>query len=123
MMHRLFFHYSIDYDEPKGPVPIHITIRGELAFLEMENEPHYKIAKRLGLAQKTINDHLAKMAVLPNSLNTDLSQSFTVAQVAEKHGWTESMVWSLGLEDKDDREKFNLKKNKKLYLDKLSGQL
>jgi hypothetical protein len=46
---------------------------GELAFLEMGNEPHYKIAKRLGLAQRTINNHLAEMAVLPNSLNADFS--------------------------------------------------
>ncbi len=30
----------------------------------------------------------------------------TIAQVAEKHGWTDSMVWSLSLEDKDDRERF-----------------
>ena len=68
--------------------------------------PQDRIAKRLGLAQKTINDHLAKMAVLPNPLNTDLSQGFTVSQVAQKHGWTEPMVWSLALEDKDDQERF-----------------
>ena len=35
------------------------------------------------------------MPVLAYSLNDDLSRGFTVAQVAEKHGWTEPMVWSL----------------------------
>ncbi|MCP3944882.1 MAG: hypothetical protein GY710_25845 [Desulfobacteraceae bacterium] len=46
------------------------------------------------------------MPVLANLLNTDLSQGFTVTQVAQKHGWTESMVWSLALEEKDDLKKF-----------------
>ncbi|MCP3940320.1 MAG: hypothetical protein GY710_02415, partial [Desulfobacteraceae bacterium] len=58
------------------------------------------IAKRLGIDQKTIHNHLGKMPVLANLLNTDLSQGFTVAQVAQKHGWTDSMVWSLALEGK-----------------------
>jgi len=44
------------------------------------------IAKRLGLPQKTISNHLAKMSVLAIILNTDLEKGFTVAQVAEKHG-------------------------------------
>jgi len=39
-------------------------------------------------------------------LNTDLSRGFTVAQVAEKHGWREPMVWSLALEGKEDRLRF-----------------
>jgi hypothetical protein len=42
------------------------------------------------------------MAALPNSANADLSRGLTVAQVAEKHGWAEPMVWSLALEDKED---------------------
>ena len=46
------------------------------------------------------------MAILPISSNTDLSRGFTVAQVAQKHGWTESMVWSLALEGKDDLQRF-----------------
>ena len=46
------------------------------------------------------------MAKLPNSTNTDLSQGFTVSQVAEKHNWTEPMVWSLALEAKEDLERF-----------------
>jgi len=51
--------------------------------------PQDRMAKRLGLAQKTLYYHLAKMATLPNSLNGDLSKGFTVAQVAQKHGWTD----------------------------------
>ena len=46
------------------------------------------------------------MAILPISSNTDLSRGFTVAQVAQKHGWTEPMVWSLALEGKDDLQRF-----------------
>jgi len=46
------------------------------------------------------------MPVLANLINTDLSRGFTVAQVAEKHGWTDPMVWSWALEDKNDRERF-----------------
>ncbi len=38
-------------------------------------------------------------------LNTDLSRGFTVAQVAEKHGWRELVVWSLALEGKDDLQR------------------
>ncbi len=68
--------------------------------------PQDRIAKRLGVDQKTIHNHLGKMPVLANFLNTDLSRGFTVAQVAEKHGWTEPMVWSLALEAKEDLERF-----------------
>ena len=64
--------------------------------------PQDRMAMRLGMNQKTVHNHLVKMAVLPKLLNSDLSQGFTVAQVAEKHGWTEPMVWSLALEGKDD---------------------
>jgi len=68
--------------------------------------PQDRIAKRLGTTQVSIHDHLSKMAALPNPINTDLSRGFTVAQVAEKHGWTEPMVWSLALEGKEDMERF-----------------
>jgi len=68
--------------------------------------PQDRIAKRLGTDQKTIHNHLGKMPVLANLLNSDLSRGFTVPQVAEKHGWTEPMVWSLALEDKEDLERF-----------------
>lgn len=46
--------------------------------------PQDRIAKRLDLPQKTISNHLAKMPVLANPLNSDLEKGFTVAQVAEK---------------------------------------
>ncbi|RKZ25960.1 transcriptional regulator [bacterium] len=68
--------------------------------------PQDRIARRLSIPQRTLSGHLAKMATLPNPLNTDLSKGFTVPQVAEKHNWTEPMVWSLALEDKEDLERF-----------------
>ena len=68
--------------------------------------PQDRIAKRLGQTMETIRDHLAKMAELPNPPNADLSRGFTVSQVAEKHNWTEPMVWSLALEAKEDLERF-----------------
>ncbi len=48
--------------------------------------PQDRIAGRLGMDQKTIHNHLGKMATLPKLLNADLSQGFTVSQVAQKHG-------------------------------------
>ncbi len=68
--------------------------------------PQERIAKRLGVDQKTIHNHLGKMPGLANFLKADLSRGYTVAQVAGKHGWTEPMVWSIALEGKDDRERF-----------------
>jgi len=68
--------------------------------------PQDRIAKRLGVKQVLIYNHLLKMPVLANSINSDLSRGFTVSQVAEKHNWTEPMVWSLALEDKEDLERF-----------------
>ena len=68
--------------------------------------PQDRIAKRLGTPQQTISGHLPKMATLPNPVNSDLSRGFTVSQVAEKHNWTEPMVWSLAMEDKEDIERF-----------------
>ncbi len=68
--------------------------------------PQDRIAKRVGVNQVLIHNHLLKMPVLANSINADLSRGFTVAQVAEKHNWTEPMVWSLALENKEDLERF-----------------
>jgi len=49
--------------------------------------PQKRIAKRLGQARETIRNHLAKMPELANQPKANLSRGFTVAQVAEKHGW------------------------------------
>jgi len=68
--------------------------------------PQDRIASRLGLIRTSLHYHLSKMATLPNSTNADLSRGFTVSQVSEKHNWSEPMVWSLALEDRDDRERF-----------------
>ena len=68
--------------------------------------PQKRIALRLGVPQQTISDHLPKMAVLPNPVNTELKQGFTVPQITEKHGWAEPLVWSIALEGKDDLQRF-----------------
>ncbi len=68
--------------------------------------PQERIALCLGVPQQTIFNHLPKMAVLPNPVNTELKQGFTVPQVAERHGWPEPLVWSIALEGKDDLLRF-----------------
>jgi hypothetical protein len=68
--------------------------------------PQERVARRLGVDQKTIHNHLGKKPGLANLLNADLSRGFTIPQVAEKHGWTEPMVWSVALEGKDDLKRF-----------------
>jgi hypothetical protein len=39
-------------------------------------------------------------------VNIDLSKGFTVPQVAQKHGWPESLVWSQVLVNADDVDRF-----------------
>ena len=51
--------------------------------------PQDRIAKRMGVNQKTIHNHLGEMPELAFLLNTDLSKGFNIPQVAEKHGWAE----------------------------------
>ena len=64
--------------------------------------PQDRIAKRSRVNQASIHNHLLKMPALANLINSDLKKGFTVSQVAEKHGWTEPMVWSLAIEGKED---------------------
>jgi len=68
--------------------------------------PQERMANRLGVLQQTISIHLQKMPELAKLVNTELSKGFTVSQVAEKHGWTEPLVWSLALEGKEDLQRF-----------------
>jgi DNA modification methylase len=68
--------------------------------------PQDRIAKRLGVPQQTINRYLPKMPTLAKWVNSDLSKGFTVPQVANKHDWPESMVWSQALKEKDDKARF-----------------
>ena len=68
--------------------------------------PQVRMANRLGVLQQTISIHLQKMPELAKLVNTDLSKGFTVPQVAEKHGWTEPMIWSIVLEGKSDLDRF-----------------
>jgi hypothetical protein len=39
-------------------------------------------------------------------VNTDLWKGFTVPQVAQKHGWAESLVWSQVLVKANDFDRF-----------------
>ena len=64
--------------------------------------PQERIAKCLDILQTTIHYHLSKMPTLAILMNTDLKRGFTVAQVAEKHGWPGPLVWAIALEGKDD---------------------
>jgi ParB-like nuclease family protein len=68
--------------------------------------PQERIANRFNIPQRTLSDHLAKMPSLAIPLNADLLKGFTVPQVAEKHGWTEPLVWSIALEGKNDLDRF-----------------
>ncbi len=68
--------------------------------------PQDRIAKRSRVNQASIHNHLLKMPALANLINSDLKKGFTVSQVAEKHGWTEPMVWSLAIEGKEDLRRF-----------------
>ncbi len=43
--------------------------------------PQDRIARRLSIPQRTLSDHLAKMATLPNSINSDLSRGFSASQL------------------------------------------
>jgi len=42
------------------------------------------------------------LAILLKVVNDDLKKGFTVPQVAEKHNWSESLVWAVKLDGKDD---------------------
>jgi len=86
---------------PSTQIPISSIILDESIYPRKAVDP-----RRLGLNQKTIHNHLLDLATLPNLINADLVRGFTVAQVAEKHGWPEPMVWSLALEGKNDHDRF-----------------
>ncbi len=68
--------------------------------------PQDRMACRLAIARETVRDHLADMPKLAFPPNSDLKKGFTVAQVAEKHGWPESLVWAVKLDGKSDPAKY-----------------
>jgi hypothetical protein len=68
--------------------------------------PQDRIAKRLGVPQQTISRHLPKMLEFTKWVNIDLSKGFTVQQVAQKHGWPESLVWPQALVNADSFDRF-----------------
>ena len=67
--------------------------------------PQERIAVRLDQTRDTIRTYLGKMPSMAKSPNNDLEKGFTVAQVAEKHDWPESLVWALKLDGKEDLPK------------------
>ena len=81
--------------DPRAATQLGLDIK--ISRMDRLGIPQDSIAKRSGQVRETIRDHLAKMPELANPQNADLSKGFTVAQVAEKHGWTEPMVGSLAL--------------------------
>ncbi|MBN1276983.1 MAG: ParB N-terminal domain-containing protein, partial [Deltaproteobacteria bacterium] len=69
--------------------------------------PQEKISERLGVHLKTIYNHIsAKMPAIAKLPVSDLKKGFTISQVAEKHDWPESMVWSVSLDGKNDPCRF-----------------
>jgi len=68
--------------------------------------PQDRIAKRLGVPQQTISRYLPKMPQVAKWVNSDLLKGFTVPQVAKKHDWPESLVWSQALVNADDFGRF-----------------
>jgi len=66
-----------------------------------------KISERLEIPLKTIYNHIsAKMPLLAKWPIHDLKEGFTISQVAEKHGWPESIVWAIALDSKNDLDRF-----------------
>lgn len=49
---------------------------------------------------------MGKKEIFPKSPNSGLQKGFIVAQVAKKHGWPESLVWAVKLDQKNDLPKY-----------------
>ncbi|MGD9160344.1 MAG: DNA methyltransferase [Desulfobacteraceae bacterium] len=69
--------------------------------------PQERIAERLAIPRISVRNYLAKKEIFPNEPNVDLKKGFTVAQVAEKHGWPEPLVWAISLDGKSDPVKYS----------------
>ncbi len=68
--------------------------------------PQERIAQKLQESRETIRRYLVDLVTWPNQPNADLKKGFAVARVADKHGWSEPLVWSIALEGKDDLQRF-----------------
>jgi ParB-like chromosome segregation protein Spo0J len=68
--------------------------------------PQDRIAGRVGLGQQRISRYLRLLPQIAKGVNTDLSKGFSVPQVAQKHGWPESLVWSQALVNAGDVDRF-----------------
>ncbi len=97
----------------------------DLKILRMDrlHIPQERMAKRFDILQQTISIHLPKMPELAKWVNSDLKRGFTIPQVAEKHRWTEPMVWSVALEGKSDLERFKALNWGLRIWDRISGML
>ncbi len=95
-------------DEYVADLRAKIQVETDLRVFQMRRLgiPQERIASCLGILQQTISKHLQKMATSPNIVNADMKHGFTVAQVAEKHGWPEPLVWSIASEGQEDLKKF-----------------
>ena len=84
----------------------HIELDQKIWKMNQLGIPQDRIAMRLEETRDVVRNHLGKMLSLTKSPNSDLSKGFTIPQVAAKHGWTEPMLWSLILEGKKDKARF-----------------
>ncbi len=85
---------------------IHAELNLRLFRMNKLGIPQERISERLGIQQRSVSNYLAKMPESAFLLNVELEKGFTVAQIAEKQGWPESLVWSFRLEEKDDLSKY-----------------
>ena len=84
----------------------HIKLEQKIWRMNRLGIPQERIAGRLGETRDVIRNYLGKMLILTKSPNRDLSSGLTVPQVAEKHGWSEPMLYSLALEGLSDQARF-----------------
>ncbi|MCF8090118.1 MAG: hypothetical protein K9L23_18910 [Desulfotignum sp.] len=68
--------------------------------------PQDRIAKREGLGQQRISRYLRFLPQVAKGVNGDLLKGFTIPQVAHKHGWPESLVWSQLMVNAKDFDRF-----------------
>ncbi|MBN2418427.1 MAG: ParB N-terminal domain-containing protein [Deltaproteobacteria bacterium] len=86
-----------------------IQLKHDLILFKMNRLgiPQKKISERLGVHLKTIYNHIsAKMPTMAKLPISDLKKGFTISQVAEKHDWPVSLVWSVALDGKNDHCRF-----------------
>lgn len=81
---------------------IHEDLGLNIFRLNLLGIPQERIAQRLHESRKAIRGYLADLVTWPKGPNADLKKGFSVAQVADRQQWPESLVWSIALEGKQD---------------------